>query len=285
MRTIAAIYDSRAEADLARALLASEVKAKTLRVIGKDTAGALDGLKIAPKDADSYRDGLRRGAHLLVAEVTGGATAKRIVELLEMSAEGGDDQSEDRTRDGEQGVAVALSGAEADEKPRAEASAPPPKAAEAPAPAARGTPVEEARVPVVEEEVRVGKRGVPGGGARVRSFTREAQAEETVTLGQERMEVEHRSSGRELSEADIEAGGLFQDRVFEVAEMREEPVVTKVAVVREEVIVRKSVTNRTETIRDTVRHTEIEVEDLPAPSEPEGPRFFVRDAQGRSSVR
>jgi stress response protein YsnF len=54
--------------------------------------------------------------------------------------------------------------------------------------------------------------------------------------------------------------------VFEVAEMREEPVVTKTAVVREEVIIRKRISEHVETVGDTVRHTEIEVEDLPAPA-------------------
>jgi stress response protein YsnF len=45
--------------------------------------------------------------------------------------------------------------------------------------------------------------------------------------------------------------------------MREEPVVTKTAVVREEVIVTKRVKVSSETIRDTVRRTEIELEGLP----------------------
>jgi uncharacterized protein (TIGR02271 family) len=125
-------------------------------------------------------------------------------------------------------------------------------------------PVEEEQIPVVSEELRIGKREVARGGARVRSFTREEPVEQNVTLNDEVVEVEGRPSERRLSDDEIEAGGLFKERVFEIAEMREEPVVTKVAVVREELIVRKTIKERTETIRDTVRHTEVEVEDLPA---------------------
>ncbi len=99
----------------------------------------------------------------------------------------------------------------------------------------------------------------------MRSLTRESAAEEQVALRDEVVEIESRPTERRLTDRELEAGGLFKERAIEIAEMREEPVVTKVAVVHEEVIVRKTVKERTETIRDTVRHTEVEVEDLPAP--------------------
>jgi hypothetical protein len=44
------------------------------------------------------------------------------------------------------------------------------------------------------------------------------------------------------------------------------------------------VKERTETIRDTVRQTQVEVEDLPA-SEDAAPRFFRRGSGGAPSVR
>ena len=52
----------------------------------------------------------------------------------------------------------------------------------------------------------------------------------------------------------------MRDQSVEVTEMAEEPVVRKKARVREEVVVGKETTQRTETIRDTVRRTEVEVE-------------------------
>jgi stress response protein YsnF len=49
-------------------------------------------------------------------------------------------------------------------------------------------------------------------------------------------------------------------REFDVVERHEEPVVEKTARVTEEVVVSRDVTNRTETVRDTVRETKVEVD-------------------------
>ena len=284
-RTVAALYDSRAEAEVARSRLVSATRAKAPRIIGRDTAGAIDGLHIDRKDKDIYRDALRQGAHLVVAEVPGGINAKRVVELLQEAAtDTAEEREVDTSAESRFGFEIGQSRnppAEPVRQPAA-AAVPPPRVEEpqvqravTPPPAATERVVEEERVPVVEEELRVGKREVARGGARVRSFTREAQAEEQVSLNDEIVEVDSRPSGRRLSDSELEGGGLFKERVFEIAEMREEPVVTKIAVVREEVIVRKTVKERTETIRDTVRHTEVQVEDLPAAEETR-PRFFTR---------
>ena len=64
---------------------------------------------------------------------------------------------------------------------------------------------------------------------------------------------------------------MFQDREIEMTEKAEEAVVGKEARVREELVVRKTAEERTETVEDKVRHTEVEVD--------EG----VRDAAGRSA--
>ena len=55
--------------------------------------------------------------------------------------------------------------------------------------------------------------------------------------------------------------GLFQERTVEMEERSEEAVVSKEARVKEELVVRKDVEQRTETISDTVRSTEVEIED------------------------
>jgi stress response protein YsnF len=116
----------------------------------------------------------------------------------------------------------------------------------------------------------------------MRAFTRETPAEADVDLNEEIVEVESRPSGRRVEDADVEPAGVFTERVFEFAEMREEPVITKEAFVREELIIRKKVNARTETIHDTVRHTEVEVEDLPAAGVP-APASFGRKARSRRS--
>ena len=56
-------------------------------------------------------------------------------------------------------------------------------------------------------------------------------------------------------------GDPFQERTIEVEERGEEAVVSKEARVVEEVVVRKEADQRTETISDTVRKTEVDVED------------------------
>ena len=134
----------------------------------------------------------------------------------------------------------------------------PSREAPAPAPVARA-PVQEAAP--VEDELRIGMPLKSRGGARVRSVIRETPAEEQVALSEEDVDVEHRPSERRLSFDDVKAGGLLRERIFEIREMREEPVITKEAFVREEVIIRKTVQERTETVRDTVRRTDFEVDE------------------------
>jgi stress response protein YsnF len=82
--------------------------------------------------------------------------------------------------------------------------------------------------------------------------------------GGERAAFESRAPARRLSDEEVHAGGLLKDRVIEVVEMREEPIISREVVVREEVLIRKSVNQRSETVQDTVRRTEVEIEDLPS---------------------
>jgi uncharacterized protein (TIGR02271 family) len=115
-------------------------------------------------------------------------------------------------------------------------------------------------IPVVEEELAVGKRAVQRGGVRV--FTRivERPVEEQVRLREEHAEVVRRPVDRPATEADLAAAG----GPIEIRESVEEAVVSKRAHVVEEVQVGKRVTERTETVRDTVRHTEVDVDAIGA---------------------
>jgi uncharacterized protein (TIGR02271 family) len=111
-------------------------------------------------------------------------------------------------------------------------------------------------IPVVEETLRVGKREVSGGRVRVRSYVVETPVEEQVTLRTEHVDVERRAVDRPVTDADR----LFQDRTIEATETSEEAVIAKEARVKEEVVIRKDAEQRTETVRDTVRRTEVEVD-------------------------
>jgi uncharacterized protein (TIGR02271 family) len=116
-------------------------------------------------------------------------------------------------------------------------------------------------LPVVEEEMRVGKRAVRRGGVRVTSHVEEVPVEEQVTLREERVNVERRPVDRELRAGELDDMGL-REGTIEVTETAEEAVVDKRARVTEEVVVSKDVDTRTETIRDTVRHTDVDVQQL-----------------------
>jgi len=117
----------------------------------------------------------------------------------------------------------------------------------------------EQAIPVVREELRVGKRAVQSGAVRVYSRIIEEPVEETVQLREEKIRVNRRPVNREVTAADE---ALLRDQSIELTQTVEEPVVQKQARVVEEVVVGKDVTERTETVRDTVRHTEVKTEDI-----------------------
>lgn len=114
-------------------------------------------------------------------------------------------------------------------------------------------------IPVVEEEMRVGKRAVQRGGVRVYSHVTEQPVEEDIRLREEHVRVERRPVDRPVSGADASA---LRDQTIEVTETAEEPVVQKRARVKEEIVIGKETSEHTETIRDTVRRTDVEVEQM-----------------------
>ena len=115
----------------------------------------------------------------------------------------------------------------------------------------------EGVIPVVEEELQVGKRDVDQGGVKVKSHVVETPVTEEVNLQQERVSVERRPVDRPLS-ADERA---FQDRTIEVEQKGQEAVVSKKARVTEEVVVKKDVQQQNQKVSDTVRRTEVDVQD------------------------
>jgi len=113
-------------------------------------------------------------------------------------------------------------------------------------------------IPIAEEQVHVGKRAVERGRVRVHSYVVETPVEETVTLRDETVSVERRAVDRPVGDVPADA---FRDRDIEVTETDEQAVVGKEARIVEELVVRKDVATETETVRDTVRRTEVEIDD------------------------
>lgn len=114
-------------------------------------------------------------------------------------------------------------------------------------------------IPVIEENLQVGKRTVETGGVRVETDIVERPVEKTVTLRDEEVNVERRAADRPVREGDLEA---IKAGNFTVTERDEKAVVAKDAKVVEEVVIGKDVTEHTETVRDTIKRTDVDVEDL-----------------------
>ena len=95
---------------------------------------------------------------------------------------------------------------------------------------------------------------------RIYSRVKEQPAEESVRLREEKVTVERRPADRPATDADFAAA---EKGVIEMAETAEEPVVSKRARVVEEVVAHKDVTEHTETVRGTARHTDVDVKREP----------------------
>jgi uncharacterized protein (TIGR02271 family) len=135
----------------------------------------------------------------------------------------------------------------------------------------------ETTIPVVEEEVTVGTREVERGRVRIRTYTEERPVEKPVQVREEHVRVERRPVDRPATEADFQAAA----ETIEVTEMAEEPVVSKRARVVEEVVVHKDVDEHTEVVRETVRRTDVEVDEKGTPRTTAGHDFATYDADFR----
>ena len=119
----------------------------------------------------------------------------------------------------------------------------------------------EVAIPVVEEEIRVGKREVESGGVRVETRVEETPVREQVNLRDEQVRVERRAVDQPVDASTVT--DAFREGTFEVRERDEQAVVQKEARVVEEVVVNRDVQQRTETIEDTVRRTDVDVQQVP----------------------
>ena len=254
-RTVTALYDSRAEAESAKQRLAGSVDADSIKIIDQSSQNDdaergswLSNMFGSHDDRHTYDESLRRGSFLLCAKVDSDEDEDRIVSLLEQTGSVDLDQrhSEFRSQGWQpqtqsQGVAQASSFGQS---------------------ASIGeSATQEEHIPIVEEQLRVGKRTVSRGGAHVRSYVEEVPVEESVSLREEHVNVERRPVDQRLGAADLKDDNLFRERNIEMTETAEEAVVDKEARVKEELVVSKTATERTEQIHDTVRHTEVDVDE------------------------
>jgi len=270
-RTLTAMFPSKSEAERAGQMLVSELKVDRAMIqaspgagvtdTGYDKArpyeekgffGSLKSSSVPDEDRYAYAEGMRRGNVLLTAQVEE-AHVSRAADILEHAgAVNLDEQEATWRKSGWTGYDTAAHGAMRTAMPTGAAS------------------VQSGRddtLQVVEERLVVGKRVVEGGRVRVRSYVVERPVEEQVTLHEERVTVERRPVDRAATSADLAA---FQERTLEARATSEEAVVSKEVHVVEEIGVSKEVADRVETVRDTVRRTEVEIEDAAATARGEG---------------
>jgi len=209
--------------------------------------GALVDAGVPEEDARLYEEGVRRGGTLLMVRADN-EMASRAAQIMNQAG------AIDIKRRGTEWRSGAKHLGATETQPRATESQT----------RQRTTQKEgEIRVPVVEEELKVGKREVSGEtggkGVRVQTHVSEKPVEKQVQLHEEHVNVERRPANRPASSADL---SMQKGETFEMREHREEPVVQKTARVVEEVVVSKEERDRTETVRDTVRRKDVEVQPI-----------------------
>lgn len=128
-----------------------------------------------------------------------------------------------------------------------------------PSPETASAQAEQTTLPIAQEELQVGKRMVQRGGVRIHTYVTEQPVEEQVMLREEQAMVERTPVQRAAQPGE----DLFQERTIEVKEMGEEAMVSKQARVVEEIAVSKQETERPETVRESVKKTEVDVKKDP----------------------
>lgn len=209
--------------------------------------GALTRMGIPEEEAHYYAEGVRRGGTLVSARADDESKAARAADIMDAHN------------------AMDIEGLAEDWRSQGW----------------RAFEEDETAFPVTEEELKIGKREVARGGVRVYSHVEETPVEEEISLREERADVQRRPADRPASASDQ----AFQEKSVEISETAEEPVLEKSARVVEDVTVGKQASEREETIRDTVRRTDVEVERTGAQSGTrERPRYTGPERRHASTM-
>lgn len=250
-KSVSALFDSSAEAQSAVARLqAIGIPTGSIRTVEGSAAAAggtradedkgfwdsLGDFFFPDEDRYTYAEGLSRGGYLVTVKGLSAAEYEQVLDILDDEGTVDLDEREASWR------SEGWTGYETSPH------------------AAGGVSSDATRddsIPVMEEQLTIGKRDTTHGRVRVRAYTVEEPVSETVNLREEHVELERRPVDRAATGTEA----AFQDRTIEAEEFAEEAVVSKEARVVEEVSLRRTSDTHQETVSDTVRHTEVEVED------------------------
>jgi stress response protein YsnF len=200
-------------------------------------------------DYQAYDSSIRTG-NIVVTVITDSANAESVASVLEMHSPIDLD-----TRSNYAG-APTVSSTPAVVAPLASATAPVPQ-----------QPADtEAVLPLHEEHLEVGKKVSQTGVTRVRRFVTERPVSEQIALRDERVTVHRRPAmGVPVAGALSDA---FVEKIIEVVETAEIPVVQKVIQQVEEVVIGKLVNERVATVEETVRKEHVDVTGAPSDTAP-----------------
>lgn len=179
------------------------------------------------QDADHYAKEIERGSVLLSADLGDDVDVEPICEALEEA--GAMDLEVQRTEEGQ----TESRGAEESQE-------------------------EGGTLPVIEETLDVGKKARKGK-VRVVSRVVETPVQKDVTLREEYATIKRRRVDEPINPDEA----AMTEESIEIEEMSEQPVVSKKARVVEEVEVSKETGEKVQTVEDTVRRTEVDVEREP----------------------
>jgi hypothetical protein len=198
----------------------------------------LFGIEPSESERSWYETNLSNGRTALSAYLDGTVDAERVRETLESSDalqidEGGATQDDPRGA-----LATAYVGAARSATGQSESAA----------------GETERVIPLEKEELQVGKRQTEVR-HRIRTYVVERPVEEQVNLVDETVVIERRPA-----EGVPTHSGAFQERDIETVERHEEAVVGKTTKAAEEVVVRTAKKARTETVRDKVRETKVDID-------------------------
>lgn len=243
--------------------------------IGATAGGLISGLTrlgVPEKDANFYAEGVRRGGTLVSVNAPDERAESAVAVMKRHGAVEIDKRAAQWRQDGWTGFDESVTHAAYDAYTQGSTGAPAANPNSEVTAEHQRIPLQaggegQVAVPVVEEKLEVGKREVDRGGVRVQSHVTETPVEENVQLREEHVHVERRPVDYTFHGSESEA---FQESIVEIKEAYEELVVKKKARVVEEVIVGKDVEQRTETVRETLRRTDVEVEPIePGQGDPE----------------
>jgi uncharacterized protein (TIGR02271 family) len=236
MRTVIGLFDDQKEAMQAYAALAQEGYAKAdLDILTSDDADdkpKLEHMKewVPQPDLNIYLEGVRQGGTLITANVVNSAAA-RAAEIMS-------------------GYKMVNIKDRATELQKVQTNL-----------TTLSDPAKSDNVlEVIEESLEVGKEAVERGRMRIYNVVTAREVKQDVGLRDEALRVTRRPAGRAVTISP----DLFKERSFEMVEVDEIAKVGKTARVVEEVSLGKDVAEKLQTITETLRRQDVQVEEVPS---------------------